>query len=451
MKLDAWTRRCTVVALGALSACTCAEKEPPGDGPYAPPAESCEAAAVDQVRTFPACSTGSGIFGRWTVDQAGLPAYDYGLDQNADPRASFFNTEGKDRRDHWAAFGNQRVNALAFNDGYLEVVTQDRGVEYLNKFDEPRRNYAGGFGYLDDGEETWCTAYKWRPALARTTRRFGLGYAEAQVWYRGVRASRRSFSPPGDAPVVLSEVTLENTSKQTKHLRHYEYWDVARRPIEINWVVSGDPFLTAPADAASSRDGRNAMFDEAVSWDADEKVLGLRRTHAAGTTAPPRAQPNQVDYYPPDPFLAVLVGEPSDVYADQTSFFGEGGVASPAAVAARAAGDGLAAGAKGRPGKGSGQTRMFLVRSDLTLAPGERRVLRFAYGYAPMSQPFALDPSWSDAAADLRGAAVDSFRPHLMYFAADGAPELHRELAWHTYQMEASVGRRDYWDQHVVP
>ncbi|MHB8872852.1 MAG: GH36-type glycosyl hydrolase domain-containing protein [Myxococcaceae bacterium] len=442
---------CVAAVLLALSGCTCTEPEPPGDGPYEPPAETCEASAPDEVRRFPSCSTGSGIFGRWTVDEAGLPAYDYGLDQNADARATFYNTEKKDRRDHWAAFGNGRVNALAFNDGYVEVVTQDRGVTYLNKFDEPRRNFAGGFGYLDDGEQTWCTAYKWRPAESRTTRRFGVGYADAQTWFRGVRASRRSFSPPGDAPVVLTEVTLENTSKQKKRLRHYEYWDVARRPIEINWMVSGNPFVTIPADAAATRDSRNGMFDEAVSWDSEARVLGLRRAHGAAADPPPREEPDAVDYYPGDPFLAVLVGEPSDVYADQTPFFGEGGVAAPAAVAARAAGEGLSSGPKGRAGKGAGQTRMFVVRSDLELSPGERKVLRFAYGYAPMGEPFAVDPSWRDPSADLRAAAVDSFRPNLMYFAAEGAPELHRELAWHAYQLETSVGRRDYWDQHVVP
>ena len=77
-----------------------------------------------------------------------------------------------------SAFGNHRVNALAFNDGYVEVVTQDRGPTYLNKADEARAAFGGGFSFVDDGESTWVTAYKWRPQGARTLRRFGMGYAD---------------------------------------------------------------------------------------------------------------------------------------------------------------------------------------------------------------------------------------------------------------------------------
>ena len=57
------------------------------DPPYAPPPESCIANDLDKPDVFLPCSTGSGIFGRWIVDADGLPAYEYGLDENADERA----------------------------------------------------------------------------------------------------------------------------------------------------------------------------------------------------------------------------------------------------------------------------------------------------------------------------------------------------------------------------
>jgi hypothetical protein len=42
-------------------------------------------------------------------------------------------------------------------------------------------------------------------------------------------------------------------------------------------------------------------------------------------------------------------------------------------------------------------------------------------------------------------------RPHLMHFATEEAPALHRELAWHAAQLQASVGWREYWQTRVVP
>lgn len=424
---------------------------PGPDPPYVPPVESCDLPDIDVPRAFRHCSLGSGVFGTWVVDDRGLFAYDYGLDQNADPRASFFNTEQRDRRDHWAAFGNARVNALFFNDGYIEVTTQDRGATYLNKFDEAQGNFAGGFSYLDDGAETWSTAYKWRPRGSRTTRRFGMGYAEATMLHAGILLERRTFSPEGDAPVVIDEVTVENQGNTPRSLRHYEIWDVGRRPIEINWTVSGVPFALAPATAAAARDERNGLFEEAITWEPDERILGLRRAHAAGVTAPPRADPSEIDHYPGDPFVVALVGDVADVYTDQAAFFGNGGVASPAAVGARAPGDGVTGGPVGPGGNGLGQPRMLGLRSDIDLAPGERRTLRFVYGYAPMGEPFVVDPGWRDPSRDLLGEHTDALRSRLLYFAPDRDPVLHRELAWHAYQMEASVGYRDYWQGHVVP
>src|SRR4029079_2525257 len=117
------------------------------------------------------------IFGEWTIDDGGLPAYAYHLDENADPRASFFNTEKLDRRDHWFSFGNQRVTALATNDGPIELTMQDRGIQYLDKIDHEHGNHGGGFSFIDDGDATWSTAYAWRPSGAKTSRLFGMGYA----------------------------------------------------------------------------------------------------------------------------------------------------------------------------------------------------------------------------------------------------------------------------------
>lgn len=451
----------------ALAACVrdAETPPPPSDPPYVPAPETCAPPSLAAPTRFVACSTGGGIFGAWTVDPDGLPAYDYGLDQNADERARWDNTEDQDRRNHWASFGNARITAMASNDGSIEVTTQDRGLTYLDKVDEAAGAFGGGFSYLDDGAATWTTAYKWRPPGARTTRRFGMGYAEATMEHREVYVAHQTYAPRGDAPFVIDEVTIENRGSSARALRHYEYWDVRRRPIEIDWLVSGKPFVLAPKNAATRRDGRNAMFDERATWDAEGRVLGLRRTHAAGTTPEARQTPSDVDYYPGDPFLATLSGEVSDVYTDDARFFGEmptgdepplasdpailDRAARPRAVTTRLPGE-LAA-LDGGPRSGLGQPRAFVVRTDLALAPGEKRVLRFAYGVTPMGEPWPTLATYTDLAVDPRAEARADLRDHLLYFASERDPFLHRELAWHASQIEASVGYREYWGHHVVP
>jgi len=439
-----------VIAVAACVHDADSPAEPPVDAPYVPAPESCASPSLAAPTMFVPCGTGGGIFGAWTVDRDGLPAYDYGLDQNADERAHWENSEDQDRRHHWAQFGNARVTAMASNDGWIEVTTQDRGLTYLDKVDEAAGGFGGGFSWVDDGDATWTTAYKWRPRGSRTTRRFGMGYAEATMEHREIYVSHDTYAPRGDEPFVIDEVRIENRGASSRTLRHYEYWDVRRRPIEIDWLVSGKPLALAPKNAAARRDGRNAMFEERALFDAGTRVLGLRRSHAPGTAPLAREAPADIDYYPGDPFLATLAGEVSDVYTDDARFFGEGpSPATPRAVLERLPGE-LAA-PDVAPRNGLGQPRSFVVRTDLVLAPGETRTLRFAYGYTPMGEPWPSLAPFTELATDPRAEARAELREHLLYFATERDPYLHREMAWHASQLESSVGYRDYWGHHVVP
>ncbi len=452
------TRLWLVGSLLLLSGCGSDERAPSpalGDPAWKGAPETCEAPDLDALHRFRDCSYGSGVFGRWVVDEWGLPAYDYHLDQNADTRASYpvsesFEGEPLDRRDQWAAFGNYRVNAHFVNDGMIEVVTQDRGVEYLNKLDEANGAYAGGFGWISDGDEAWCTAYKWRPERARTLRRFGMGYALSRMDHRDVRATRVTAAPPGNAPVVVSDVTLENLGSLPKLLTHWEYWDVFRRPIEINWVVSGDPIALAPKTARQSRDARNAWFSETASFDLDAERLRLERAYVGGAPRPSVSTPSAADYYANSPFLAAPLGGVSDVFVDQAQFFGRGSVALPESVLFDLPGAGPL-GFERTPVSATGQPHAFVMKSVVPLAPGERRTLRFVYGYSPEGEAPLDDPRWHDPRYDAARDQADDLSPKLVYFGAEGAPELTRELAWHASQVEVSVGYRDYWQSPVVP
>ena len=87
------------------------------------------------ARDFQPSEEGSGNLGRWFIDEHGLPAYEYELDQYNDPRAAYPTSEGYDRRDHWHQIGNKRVTATASNDGTVQVYLGDRGGVFLNRFE----------------------------------------------------------------------------------------------------------------------------------------------------------------------------------------------------------------------------------------------------------------------------------------------------------------------------
>jgi hypothetical protein len=101
--------------------------------PTPPPAITAHAA--EDPYTFPPHEEGGGLFGRWILDEAGLSAYEYTFDHLGDPRAGYPNSENRDRRDHWHQVGNQRVTAIASNDGTVQVYLGDRGGVFLNRFD----------------------------------------------------------------------------------------------------------------------------------------------------------------------------------------------------------------------------------------------------------------------------------------------------------------------------
>lgn len=443
----------------ALALCGCGHDEPApgaGDAPWQAPPEYCEDVSFETWPALKRCTTGSGSFGRWSVDDLGFAAYDYHLDQHADARARYpvteVDAEGEaiDRRDHWSAFGNRRVNAWLNNDGAIEVVTQDRGVEYLNKIDADNGAHGGGFGYLSDGSATWCTAYAHRPAAARTTRRFGMGYGESSMEYRQVRTRRVTASPPGLAPVVISDVSFENLSAATQTLTHWEYWDVARRSIEISWLVSGSTFKHIPKSTREQRDARNGLFNETVHSETNGSLLFVTRDWAEKEPRLAANTPSAIDHYANTPFLASLFDAPTDTFVDKAAFFGAGGVAAPDAVSQNLPGAGtpndvLAV------GSAQGQPHLMVMRHDFTLAPGESKALRFAYGYARSGETPQLDAAWRAPTFSTRDAYAGALAPRLLRFFAEDEPVLTRELAWHSYQLETSVGWRDYFQGAVVP
>jgi len=472
-------------------------------------------AAPGDPRVFRPTGDGSGVFGRWILDSAGLPAYEYTCDQYRERCAGYPNTEGYDRRDHWHQVGNDHITALASNDGTVQVYLCDRGGVFLNRFEPgrddpvagplgwlnrllrelvrrwqwrraqqvmrswaqtsmprgavaaqplfspktpPRRSvnlfaYVGGYGYLDDGEAVWATAYCYRPAGADARRVFGMGYFETATTHRQLRVTRRVYAPYGDDPLLLTDVRLENLRTTPVSLRYYEYWDVNVHQLQLQWVRTG----LAAAVGDELRRALNGQFAPGIAWDADRQALRFHQQPPPD--APPPDRISEIDWHPADVFLADLSGvvPPGGQYTDKHAFFGRGGPRQPDAVRARRDGEIGAPSTDAMP-------YCLVLRRDLTLPPGGQADLRYAYGavrpeaalemlekYRVRIDPAdSVDPVAAQHVASLQTATLSAWKEHLAYFDC-GDPVLQREMAWHAYNLLSATVYSDYYRTHLTP
>ena len=338
---------------------------------------------------------GSGVFGRWRVDEHGMPAYDYTLDQTTDPRAQQPELDGDDA--NWSQVGNDAIVANAYNHGYVQLWSSARMYQWANRYDASSEHFAGGFGWLRlaDGR-TASTLYADRTPGSHLQRRFGVGYARKRMRLAGLRVSQTTTAPFGDDPVLVDDVRIENTSSATRRLSWCEYWDVN------------------PYDEAGDLQRGLAQ----AQYDGDD-LLSVAQ------------QPDALDPDPLSIFLAAPGTKVSGIEADTSSFFGSGTRALPAAVAADAASGAVApATAAGTAGRA-----MFATRSPLRLRPGQSVTLRFVYGIAHPEQI----PGIVRRAAKARSGAAASARGWARWLPSI---DLGRRLAW--------LARELNWDAYLT-
>ena len=166
---------------------------------------------------------GSGYFGEWIEDEFGLPAYHYSCDQINDPKAiTPLHEVWRSKTDHIHQVGNDRLVGVASNYGYIQVRQDEGSPKYLNVYDPKFNQYAGGFGYLTDGNDILSTYYSGYPDSF--DRILGIGYIRKKVSNKDITADQVVFAPFGDDPLLLSQVTITNSRKEAVDLHWIEYW-----------------------------------------------------------------------------------------------------------------------------------------------------------------------------------------------------------------------------------
>ena len=226
--------------------------------------------------------------------------------------------------------------------------------------------------------------------------------------------------------------------------------------LKLEWLRSG-------AFAAASDEIRRAInrnFECSITFERDQAALICTQT--LKDPPPPQAlpadEPCEIDWSPAHIFLADLSGTPNAHFIHRDYFFGKGGVRQPDSVVKRRKGDISAAHAEDDP-----MPFCMVLRRDLVLDPGGSSQLRYAYGAVrpeanfDFLRPYRLIPRGTlpvipaTQPADPFADTQATWKENLAYFYTGQDPVLHREMAWHSYNLLSSTVYSAFHNVHLVP
>jgi len=406
-------------------------------------------------------SYGSGHFGKWIEDEFGLPAFHYTCDQTTDAKAvTEINPGILTPTEHISQIGNDRVVALASNYGHIRVRQDEGAPKFLNDYAPEHGCFAGGFGYLTDGQTTLSTYY---PGNGKSFDRvFGAGYFRKKVQGEPYLVDQVVFAPFGDDPVLISEVTITNSGGKDASLRWIEYWGCQLYQFSFRSFMEGfggksmhehrrdlgmrfsHSFRQISGGAGLSEKKEFLGRDPAEDRQFQGMVAFLEKNPNPFLKAPEKDLPNGADFddlNPPSTFL-ISLDAPADAFStDGKKFFGSGGVLRP---------DGINASLDGALSSSEPGSALLLERK-FALKPGESKTLTFLYGY--QASGFDMD-TLANKYRESRGNALrDSsaqWKKNSLRFIVPDEPWVERETTWNYCLLRSGFSYDDFFHEHII-
>ncbi len=368
---------------------------------------------------------GGGIFGEWVKDQYGLVAYQYEIDEVSNEKAQWKRGEEAPSL-MWHQIGNLHINAIAANHGFVQLFYNDSAQRWVNFFNPEALRYAGGFGFVLDGDTAFTTYYPYAPREKYNLRRFGQGYFEKELAHNQLLVNETVFAPAGDLSALVMRVELKNLSDQKKQVQYVAYFDV--NPMEV--MVLG----SQKRDQAA---GAKAIFAPEFSSDKSMVIARSKKLWGKDGGYPTKVMGRDPEY--PDIFLASLnhgtaLAANPDVLFTTNGFKGAAGLKNLIA----------------NPGPVSGNNFSLFNAVTILLAPGEEKVLHFAYGYAKAEKPASVIAKIGDPEQAFSNT-IKYWQDERPVFTADQDQYLSRELEWNHYYVASSFLYDGYYNRHFAP
>ncbi len=382
-----------------------------------------------------------GIFGHWVADEFGLPAYRYELDHVNDPRGTWdTQMTGKSNR-HWHQVGNDRITAIAANEGWIQLYSHEYGPRWINMYRPDQQSFAGGSSFLQIGDQMLSTFYRCQPKDAKVERTWGCSYARFSVEQAGLRLERTVFAPFGDSPFLVACVRITNMGKTSQAVTHTEYWDLNLNNVDY---LTAYPFGMNQdyRDLTSGRlyAGYAAAYDEGLG------ALIARHPLAVPTGEDAVNWPAPTVHNRPDVSLAPMGVKPDTFITQRKALFDQLGKYLPKLVEDRA---GRPAETENKPTLESKQP-VFAAQSQHSIAPGETVVIGYAYGATPAQETESelrnLDRS-VERLFETNMRAWSAFVPKVEL----GDASLERELVWGAYYVRSGGAYHRLYKAHTLP
>ncbi len=404
---------------------------------------------------------GSGYFGEWIEDEFGLPAYRYTCDQINDPKAiSPVNEIWRIKTEHLHQVGNDRLVGVASNYGYIQIRQDEGAPKFLNDHAPEHDLYAGGFGYLTDGETILSTFY---PGNGESFDRiFGMGYYRKIVTGKGLSADQIIFAPYGDDPLLISQVTIINNREKPVDLRWIEYWGCQMYQFSFKSFIMGVASkLTVPElrrrfsnrfehhfspienyGIIEKKRFKGLKFSTKLGWAIINFFLAtFYRKLTGGRIKSPVKQASLDDISPPPTFLISLDSPADGLSTDVAKFFGRGGIVSP---------EGLHEPLSSELKSQITDTGMLLERK-LHLEPGEKQTLYFAYGYLPEGFEIQdLITKYKENLPELLAQSCSHWKKDRIKLVIKDEPWIDRELQWHNYYLRGNLTYDSFFKEHIL-
>ncbi|MHA1230122.1 MAG: GH36-type glycosyl hydrolase domain-containing protein [Candidatus Helarchaeota archaeon] len=152
----------------------------------------------------------SGYFGKWIIDEYGLPAYEYTCIHHSDPIAKT-RTSGKKSTDHFHQLGNDRLTLTAHNSGVVQIFSGDRGFEWVSYVNTKRNCLGGAIAFIKEGNKIWTDIFTKNFESSENYRRiFGIGYYKKVLIKQKLKIDHIICPMFGSRPFIISRIKITN-------------------------------------------------------------------------------------------------------------------------------------------------------------------------------------------------------------------------------------------------
>ncbi|MHA1266305.1 MAG: GH36-type glycosyl hydrolase domain-containing protein [Candidatus Helarchaeota archaeon] len=403
---------------------------------------------------------GSGKFGRWGIDEFGLPIYEYSCMQTLEAVART-PTSGRDSIDHWHQVGNDRITLTAHNGGYVQFFLADRGMQWLSYRDKKTGTLGGGICLIEENGKIWADFYTShrKPPEILYKRIFGCGYFKKILVKNKLKIEHMIIPPFGNDPVVLSQIKVTNNSKDTRTITVYDFWDVKIYSLigsllamliipkdrtkfgttkVVNMILRGVKTLLRFFGMASDqvRERFSAKFAFRCEFDPVPPTIRLIPEIRGKVPVQIHERADRNYFFNPI-FLASWNTDLAFDYFNKYELI-QNKTQNAYLI-------------KKRKQVMTDATPCLAAGHQMTLKPQESCTLRFIFGTAPHAEISKLIDKYSHWDEKFLKENFRLWKESFLYLNVNSEPWITREVTWHSYYLRSATLYDNYYENHFLP